>query len=157
MVLSSKALPAAVVLQSLRQSIGGVREVSFGKRCVELCGVASAFVQSPKEVLFETFKKSKRAALTDKSMRMSRRLADLSTNVCGAGVRDEDQSSVQVCVRFGRVHRASGCDASVCEASMASKKTGQWRQLSDCVSVVLRDVRKGSEAKAERPVGTRLN
>ena len=152
MVLSSKVLPAAVVLQSWRQRIGGVREVSFGKRCVQLRSVASAYGQSPKEVLFETFKKSKRAALTDKSMRMSRRLADLSTAACGGGVKVEVQSFVQESVRFGRVIRAS-----VSEASMASKKSSQWRQLSECVSVVLRDVRKAPEAKVERSAGARLN
>ena len=126
----------------------GVREVSFSKRCVvayELCGVASVYRQPPKEVLLVAFQKSRRAARTDKLLRMSRRLGPVRL----ARVKS---TSVQNCVRSGCVEALQ-----LSEASMASKRSGQWRQLSDCVSGVLRDVRVVSEPVVVRPAASQLN
>ena len=102
------------------------REVSFCKRCVvayELRGVAFVYGQSPKRVLIETFQKCRRAALTEKSKRRSRRLALLRSSVQRVGVQER--------LSFSRVS----------EVRMASAKSSSWRPLSVCVSRVLRDVR----------------
>lgn len=120
-----------------------VREVSFCKRCVvayELRGVAFVYGQSPKRVLIGAFQKCRRAALTEKSKRRSRRLALLQSRVQEAGVLE---GGVQERVRFSRVG----------EFCMTSAKSSSWRSLSVCVSSVLRDVRvdKSTTSKPTAP------
>lgn len=82
------------------------------------------------------------------SERMSRRLAGTSFEV---------SKSVHQSVRFGCVEVSK-----FSEARMPAKKSGQWRQLSDCVSGVLRDVRvapgpAASGSGVERPKGFKLH
>jgi hypothetical protein len=150
-VPNSNALNFSTAFNTLCQRIGGVREVSFSKRCVvafQLCGIASVYGQtskavSPKEVLFVAFQKTRRAARTDQSKRMSRRLAATLVSV---------SKSVHQSVRFSCVEALF-----VSEARMPSKTSGGWRQLSACVSDVLRDVRIVPSTVVLRPLGAKLN
>jgi len=130
-------------LPSLRLGAAGVREIGFSKRCVvasELRGVASEYGQSPKRVLTKAFHKCRRAAWTDKSMRMSWRLAQFQSRV-------QAKFCVQERVMF----------KSVSEVSVASVKLSAWRPLSVCVASVLRDVRVAKSAVVERPAVAKLN
>lgn len=111
----------AVGASQLKPGALRTREIGFCKRSVpvafcsvELRKVASAFERSPKSVLTRTFKNVKRAARTAKFMRMSRLFA-----TC--------QEQSQVLLRQ-------------CEDHMASNSS-EWRQLSEVVSNVLRNVR----------------
>lgn len=150
---SSSSPKSSIAFKALRQRPVRVCEVSFGKRCVELRGVASVYRQLPLEVLLVAFQKSRRAAQTDKFLRMSRRLAAQKFRVGAAiEVRTRKSVSVQDCVRFSCVEALQ-----LSEAGMASKRSNKWRQLSDCVSVVLRDVRVAVEPVVERPVSAKLN
>lgn len=115
------------------------REIGFCKRSVpvafcsvelrKVAFVASAFDRSPKGVLTRTFNKIRRAAWTAKFMRMSRLLARTQENhrnrvpsfAFGSGPKK------QVLLRRR-------------EDQMASNGS-EWRQLSDVVSSVLRNVR----------------
>jgi hypothetical protein len=112
------------------------REIGFCKRsvpvafcCVELRKVASAYDRSPKSVLTRTFQKIRRTARTAKFMRMSRLFARtqeksrhrVTSFAFGPGLKD------QVLLRQR-------------EDQMASRGS-EWRQLSEVVSSVLRDVR----------------
>jgi hypothetical protein len=112
------------------------REIGFCKRSVpvafcsvELRKVASAYDRSPKSVLTRTFNKVKRAARTAKFMRMSRLLASTQENhrnrVTGFAFGTGPKKQVLLRQR---------------EDQMASRGS-EWRQLSDVVSNVLRNVR----------------
>lgn len=124
-------------LSSLRRRSARVREVSFCKRSVvasKLRCVASEYGQLPREVLAVAFQKTRRAAQTELSKRMSRRLA-------------HTQYSVHQSVSFGCVQGVR----------LVSKKSSQWRPLSDCVTRVLRDVRVVSSPEVVREPGAKLN
>lgn len=158
---SSNSPKSSIAFKALRQKSARVREVSFSKRCVELRGVASVYRQRPLELLLVAFQKSRRAARTDKFLRMSRRLAGPQSRIqsrIGARVsagfeeRTVKKFSVQNCVRFSCVEALQSS-----EANMASKRSNTWRQLSDCVSIVLRDVRVVTGPSVERPVSAKLN
>lgn len=139
----SKSPRDSIALPSLRLGAAGVREIGFSKRCVvasELRGVASEYGQSPKRVLTKAFHKCRRAARTDKSMRMSWRLAQFQSRV-------QAKFCVQERVMF----------KSVSEVSVASVKLSAWRPLSVCVASVLRDVRVAKSAVVERPAVAKLN
>ena len=139
----SKSPRDSIALPSLRLGAAGVREIGFSKRCVvasELRGVASEYGQSPKRVLTKAFNKCRRAARTDKSMRMSWRLAQFQSRV-------QAKFCVQERVMF----------KSVSEVSVASVKLSAWRPLSVCVASVLRDVRVAKSAVVERPAVAKLN
>ncbi len=139
----SKSPRDSIALPSLRLGAAGVREIGFSKRCVvasELRGVASEYGQSPKRVLTKAFHKCRRAAWTDKSMRMSWRLAQFQSRV-------QAKFCVQERVMF----------KSVSEVSVASVKLSAWRPLSVCVASVLRDVRVAKSAVVERPAVAKLN
>lgn len=145
----SKSPRDSIALPSLRLGAAGVREIGFSKRCVvasELRGVASEYGQSPKRVLTKAFHKCRRAAWTDKSMRMSWRLAQFQSRV-------QAQSCVQAkfCVQERVMFK------SVSEVSVASVKLSAWRPLSVCVASVLRDVRVAKSAVVERPAVAKLN
>jgi len=142
-VRRSKSPRDSIALPSLRLGAAGVREIGFSKRCVvasELRGVASEYGQSPKRVLTKAFHKCRRAARTDKSMRMSWRLAQFQSRV-------QAKFCVQERVMF----------KSVSEVSVASVKLSAWRPLSVCVASVLRDVRVAKSAVVERPAVAKLN
>jgi len=142
-VRRSKSPRDSIALPSLRLGAAGVREIGFSKRCVvasELRGVASEYGQSPKRVLTKAFHKCRRAAWTDKSMRMSWRLAQFQSRV-------QAKFCVQERVMF----------KSVSEVSVASVKLSAWRPLSVCVASVLRDVRVAKSAVVERPAVAKLN
>lgn len=115
------------------------REIGFCKRSVpvafcsvelrKVAFVASAFDRSPKSVLTRTFNKIRRAARTDKFMRMSQLLArtqEKSRNFV-TSFAFVPASNKQVLLRQR-------------EDQMASRGS-EWRQLSDVVSSVLRNVR----------------
>ena len=139
----SKSPRDSIALPSLRLGAAGVREIGFSKRCVvasELRGVASEYGQSPKRVLTKAFHKCRRAAWTEKSMRMSWRLAQFQSRV-------QAKFCVQERVMF----------KSVSEVSVASVKLSAWRPLSVCVASVLRDVRVAKSAVVERPAVAKLN
>ena len=139
----SKSPRDSIALPSLRLGAAGVREIGFSKRCVvasELRGIASEYGQSPKRVLTKAFHKCRRAAWTDKSMRMSWRLAQFQSRV-------QAKFCVQERVMF----------KSVSEVSVASVKLSAWRPLSVCVASVLRDVRVAKSAVVERPAVAKLN
>ena len=106
------------------------REIGFCKRSVpvafcsvelrKVAFVASAYEQSPKSVLTRTFNNAKRVARTDKFKRMSRLLA-------------RTQEKYKNCV-------SSFAFVSASNKQMSSNNS-EWRQLSDVVSSVLRNVR----------------
>ncbi len=118
------------------------REIGFCKRCVpvafcsvelrKVAFVASAYDRSPKSVLTRTFNNVRRAARTDKFMRMSRLLANTQeksriSETSFAFVSGHKKQEKQVMLRQR-------------EDQMASNGS-EWRQLSDVVSSVLRNVR----------------
>ena len=147
---------SCIAFKCLCQRSDGVREVSFSKRCVVaygLRGVASEYGQhfggeSPKEVLSEAFKKSRRAARTALFKRMSRRLAGT-------------QFRVHQSVRFGSVNGVHMSSKFMSLKSIASVELSalpsSWRPLSDVVSDVLRDVHVAVPSSVERPVVSKLN
>lgn len=106
----------------------GVPENDFSKRSVPLrkCKrpVAYALGEIPKSVLSGTFQNSRRAAWTDKSLRMSERLA-----------RTLELKRTRLMSRVFRPQLSQ-----LREGSMASA-TSTWRPLSDVASQVLRKVR----------------
>jgi hypothetical protein len=116
-----------------------VPENDFSKRSVQLrkCKrpVAYALGEVPKNVLSGTFQNSRRAAWTDKSLRMSERLA-----------RTFEVKRIGEVMRTGFVSRVFRPQLSqlvlsqLREGSMASA-TSTWRPLSDVASDVLRKVR----------------
>ena len=107
----------------------GVPEVDFCKRSVaglrkRKCNVAYAYGEYPKHVLSGTFKNSRRAAWTEKSPRVSERLAR-TFEIKTAGI----------------LSRVVGSPLpALGESSMASAQS-TWRPLSDVASKVLRKVR----------------
>lgn len=105
----------------------------------------------PLEVLLVAFQKTRRAARTDKFLRMSRRLAGTKYRV-SAEYHVRTSKSVHQSVRFDFVKALQ-----LSEARNMSKRSGQWRQLSDCVSLVLRDVRVVAVPAVERPVAAKVN
>ena len=149
MLLRQRSPRVCIAFKTLLPRAGSVRETGFCKRSVVaygLRGVASGYGQTthevfPQGVLTGAFKKSRRAARTEKFMRMSRRLAGT-------------KCSVQNCVRFGRVNLS---EAGMSKASIASKRSSAWRPLSDVVSSVLRDVRIVPVAEVQRPAAAKLN
>ncbi len=165
MALSLRSLSVRIASNVSRLRTGGVPEVgfskpsfckpSFCKRSVvvasqlrQLRHVASAYGQPPpKEMLTAAFQKTRRAARTTRSTRMSWQLA-------------RTLWPVQKRVRIDSVNRFG-----VSESKMASRKLsaenptepGSWFALSDVVSAVLRDVRIAQAMEVERPVRTKLN
>jgi hypothetical protein len=118
------------------------REIGFCKRSVpvafcsvELRKVASAYGQTPKSVLTRTFNQVRRAVRTAKFTRMSQLLANTQEKFRSrvTSFAFGPASSKQVLLRQR-------------EDQMASKSS-EWRQLSDVVSNVLRNINRiqGSE------------
>lgn len=115
------------------------REIGFCKRSVpvafcsvelrKVAFVASAYEQSPKSVLTCTFNNAKRVARTNKFKRMSRLLARTQEKYknCVSSFAFLSASNKQVLLRQREVQMASN--------------NSEWRQLSDVVSSVLRNVR----------------
>ncbi len=112
------------------------REIGFCKRSVpvafcsvELRKVASAYDRSPKSVLTRTFNNVKRAARTDRFLRMSQLLARTQEKYRNrvTSFAFLSASNKQVLLRQREVQMASN--------------SSEWRQLSDVVSSVLRNVR----------------
>ena len=100
-----------------------VSKSDFCKRSVAgLRCVASVYGPSPKNVLQGTFKKIRRAARTDKFLRMSRLLVRTKPSQCFS-LRELPMSS-----------------AKVSSAQFVSAQSS-WRPLSSVVKQVLRDVR----------------
>jgi hypothetical protein len=119
----------------------GVPENNFSKRCVELRkrqrAVAYALGEIPKSVLSGTFKKSRRAAWTEMSLRMSERLA-----------RTFEVRRIGEVKRTGFLSRVVRPQFSqLRESSMASAQS-TWRPLSDVASQVLRKVRVSGPAES---------
>jgi hypothetical protein len=131
----------------------------LSKRCVvayELRGVASEYGQTPKRVLAEAIQKSRRAAQTEKSMRMSRRLADPQSGV-GCVRKMPTERFVQNSVRFGCVDSVASLAGVLSESRMASKRSKNWQPLGECVTSVLRDARTAAAPNGERPAASKLN
>ena len=105
-----------------------VSKSDFCKRSVAgLRCVASVYGPSPKNVLQGTFKKIRRAARTDKFLRMSRLLVRTKPSQCFS-LRELPMSSAKV--------------SSVKERSAQFVSAqSSWRPLSSVVKQVLRDVR----------------
>jgi hypothetical protein len=115
------------------------REIGFCKRSVpvafcsvelrKVAFVASAYGQTPKSVLTRTFNNVRRAVRTAKFMRMSQLLAHTQEKYRSrvASFAFGPASNKQVLLRQR-------------EDQMASNSS-EWRQLSDVVSSVLRNVR----------------
>ena len=115
------------------------RVIGFCKRCVpvafcsvelrKVAFVASAYDRSPKSVLTRTFNNVRRAARTARFMRMSQLLANTQEKyrISVSHFAFGPASNKQVLLRQR-------------EDQMASNGS-EWRQLSDVVSSVLRNVR----------------
>lgn len=115
------------------------REIGFCKRSVpvafcsvelrKVAFVASAYVSSPKSVLTRTFNNVRRAARTARFLRMSQLLANTQ----------EKYRSRVTSFAFGPASNKKVLLRQR-EDQMASNNS-EWRQLSDVVSSVLRNVR----------------
>ena len=114
-----------------------VSKNDFCKRSVaELRCVASVYGPSPKQMLSRAFNKTRRAARTDKFLRMSRLLVRTKASQCFS-LRRSPMKSVKIS-----------------SAQIASAKSS-WRPLSSVVSKVLRDVRV-TPAASSQPQTSRL-
>ena len=119
-----------------------VSKNDFCKRSVaELRCVASVYGPSPKQMLSRAFNKTRRAARTDKFLRMSRLLVRTKPSQCFS-LRELPMSSAKVSSNKER------------SAQFVSAQSS-WRPLSSVVKQVLRDVRV-TPAASPQPQTTRL-